>query len=85
MSAMHDPVLDHTSWTPIARGGHAWPTHHLFINEAEGRAELRPNLPQRKTWIILCELIGVMLMIWQATLSDAHALVSEALKPGLAS
>ena len=80
---MHDPVLDHTSWTPIARGGHAWPTHHLFINEAEGRAELRPNLPQRKTWIILCELIGIMFMIWLVT-SDAHALISESQKPGLA-
>ena len=81
---MHDPVLDHTSWTPIASGGHAWPTHHLFINEAEGRAELRPNIPQQQTWLILCELIGVVLMIWQVALSDAHPLVSEAQKPGLA-
>lgn len=81
---MHDPVLDRTRWTPIARGGHAWPTHHLFINEAKGRAELRPNLPQRKRWIILCELIGLLLLIWQVVLSDAHALISESQKPVLA-
>ena len=62
MSAMHDPVLNHTSWTPIARGGHAWHTHHLFTNKAKSCAELRSNtlsgncgLFLLACWRTLCE------------------------------
>ena len=80
---MHDPVLNHTSWTPIARGGHAWPTHHLWINKAKGRAEFRSNVPQRKSWILSCEVVGLMLLIWQVVWKEAHAMLSDADKPGL--
>ena len=80
---MHDPVLNQTSWTPIARGGHAWPTHHLWINKAKGRAEFRSNVPQRKSWILSCEVVGLMLLIWQVVWKEAHAMLSDADKPGL--
>ena len=83
MNAMHDPVLNHTSWTPIARRGHAWPTHHLFINEAAGRAEFRSNIPQKKSLIISCEVIGFMLLAWQCLWTDSYTLVAEAQRPGL--
>lgn len=80
---MNDPVINLTSWTPIARGGHAWPTHHLWINTDKGRAEFRPNVPQRKSWIISCEIIGLMLLIWQVVWVEAHAMLSDSDKPGL--
>ena len=80
---MHDPVFEQTSWNPIARGGHAWPTHHLVINEVQGRAEFRSNIPQRKSWIMLCEVIGWMLLVWQVVFSDMYPLASGTAQPGL--
>ena len=80
---MQDPVLKHASWTPLARGGHSWPTHHLFINEAKSRAEFRSNVPQRKSWIISCEVIGLMLLTLQVVWNDPFPMLSNADKPGL--
>lgn len=65
MTTRQDRVLARTSWTPLARNGHAWRTHRLVIHEAEGWAELRPNLPHNRPLLILSEGAGLILMIWQ--------------------
>ena len=83
MDSTTDPVLQQTSWTPISRGGHSWPTHHLFINETKGRAELRSNIPQRKSLIITCEAIGFILLAWQCFWSDSINLAAESQRLGL--
>ena len=83
MSATQDPVLDHVSWNPIARGGYSWPTHHLAINKARGRAEFRSNIPQKKSWIITSEVIGLMLLTYQVVWPDSHTALSNADHPGL--
>lgn len=84
MNSVDDPVLDCTSWVPIARGGHAWPTHHLWIKQSDSRAELRSNIPQRKSWIILSEVVGLILLLGQVVWSDSDVLASDAYQPGLA-
>ena len=65
MATWQDPVLARTSWTPLARNGHAWRTHRLVVHEAEGWAELRPNLPHNRPLLIVSECTGLTLMIWQ--------------------
>ena len=60
-----DPVLEQTSWTPLARNGHAWRTHRLVVHEAEGWAELRPNLPHSRPLLIVSEATGLILIVWQ--------------------
>ena len=67
MSTRQDPVLTRTLWTPLSRNGHAWRTHRLVIHEAEGWAELRPNLPHNRPLLISSEGTGLILMIWQIT------------------
>ena len=83
MSSTPDPVLKMTSWEPIARHGHSWPTHHLLINEAEGRAELRSNIPQWRPLIMTSGAIGVMLLAWQCIWSDSVTVAKDAQMPGL--
>ena len=65
MATWQDPVLARTSWVPLARNGHAWRTHRLVIHEAEGWAELRPNLPHNRPLLIVSECMGLTLMVWQ--------------------
>ena len=65
MTTKRDPLLARTSWTPLAKNGHAWRTHRLVVHEAEGWAELRPNLPHNRPLLIVSEGTGLILMIWQ--------------------
>lgn len=60
-----DPVITRTNWTPLALRGHSWPTHRLVIDEAGGWAELRPNVPLNRPLLILSEVSGLVLLIWQ--------------------
>lgn len=60
-----DPVLGHTAWTPLARYGHAWPTHHLVVKADEGWAVLRPNLPHNRPLLVVSEASGIGWMVWQ--------------------
>ena len=65
MTARRDPLLARTSWTPLAKNGHAWRTHRLVVHEADGWAELRPNLPHNRPLLIVSESTGLILLIWQ--------------------
>ena len=65
MTMRSDPVLQRTSWIPLARNGHAWRTHRLVVHEAEGWAELRPNLPHSRPLLIVSEATGLILIVWQ--------------------
>jgi len=76
-----DPVIARTNWTPLALRGHSWPTHRLVIDEAAGRAELRPNIPLNRPLLILSELSGLILLIWQC-LADGQQL-ADSRGPGL--
>ena len=60
-----DPVLRETHWTPLARSGHGWPTHRLVVHASEGWAELRPNVPLNRPLLILGEISGLVLLLWQ--------------------
>jgi len=60
-----DPVLRQTHWTPLARSGHGWPTHRLVVHASEGWAELRPNVPLHRPLLILSEVSGLVLLLWQ--------------------
>lgn len=79
MPWIDDPVLDRTSWTPLARNGHAWRTHRLEVHAADRWAALRPNLPNHRPLLLISAGTGLILMVWQIardSASSGSALIS---------